>query len=879
MQQILLSNWRASAFTIPEAQLLFDIHDDDVYVTARLKIHASGENPGDLHLDGKNLQPLHFKLNQQPLALDDLEIQSDGLIIPQSLLGKGCDWTLESTVKIDPWRNTALEGLYASGDILCTQCEANGFRKITWFLDRPDILCRFRCRMEAEQKRYPTLLSNGHPIARGALEGSRHYVEWEDPTPKSAYLFACVAGNLARLERCFTTATRNTVNLSLYAPQRVINQCHFALDALERAMRWDEVTYGCIYDLSYFTIVAIDDFNSGAMENKGLNIFNNACLLADNRISTDEEFERIEAIIAHEYFHNYSGNRVTCRDWFQLCLKEGLTVFRDQQFTADHHSVALKRVHDADLLMTRQFAEDHGPQRHAVRPECYREVRNLYTLTVYEKGAELVRMLQSLLGEAVFNAQCRSYFRTYDLQAVTVEDFLGVMLANSKIAIKNFMRWYRTPGTPQLEFSFHQDAAAQNCTLECCQRNTDGTLISSDAVLILPIRTAFVDPSGTVHCRLTGQSSAVKEHLLVMNQPQQSWCFENVPEAAVPSILRGFSAPVHLIHRYQVEELLCLQTHDNDAFNRWWSNRQLYLQLFVDLTEPMLNAQQNALLTRMVAPLIENLHTLNGEALNQQVLLLRVPEALWLIEQLENVNIPALLLRRKVIVRRIAGLFVDVWHRHYQKLWRKREVYQWEAQQIAQRRLQNLALYYWVMSKDDEALKHCRKQMQEADNMTDESCAFTLLVHYGKTTQQEAAIMAFYQRWRDHTLALQRWFRTQATVPQMAVPQTLDGLREHVDYQADNPNFIRALSGAFATHNLDGFHCQDRAGYLWLVGEIQRIDRFNPQMAARMTQPLLMYRRLAPCHQEAMKAQIRTLANANPSADVGELLDRALAEE
>jgi len=579
-----LKDYQAPEYLIDETHLTFELYEDRTLVHAQLVMRrnpAAGSGLPPLELHGQDLELLSLSLNDRELGLGDYQLGESTL----TLQPDSAEFTLDSSVVIHPESNTALEGLYKSGSMFCTQCEAEGFRKITWYLDRPDVMSKFTTTVSAEQHAYPILLSNGNPIASGSEDDGRHWATWEDPFKKPAYLFALVAGDLWCVEDSFTTMSGREVALRIYVEPENIDKCQHAMDSLKKSMKWDEEAYGREYDLDIFMIVAVNDFNMGAMENKGLNIFNSSAVLARAETATDAAHQRVEAIVAHEYFHNWSGNRVTCRDWFQLSLKEGFTVFRDAQFSSDMNSATVKRIEDVAYLRTHQFAEDAGPMAHSVRPESFIEISNFYTLTVYEKGAEVVRMIQTLLGAEGFRKGSDLYFERHDGQAVTVDDFVKAMEDANGVDLAQFKRWYSQSGTPRLAVSEQYDATAQSYSLTFRQSCPPTPGQPNKEPFVIPVALGLLDANGAeIALRLQGEDAASGTmRVLAVNEAEQTFTFVDVPERPLPSLLRGFSAPVKLEFPYSRDQLMFLMQHDSDGFNRWEAGQQLSVQVLQEL--------------------------------------------------------------------------------------------------------------------------------------------------------------------------------------------------------------------------------------------------------------------------------------------------------
>ena len=784
---------------------------------------------------------------------------------------------LDTEVAIGPGANKSLEGLYASSGNLCTQCEAEGFRKITWFLDRPDVMARYRTRIVADPRRFPVMLSNGNDVDRGALDDGRRYVVWEDPFPKPSYLFALVAGRLECVEDSFTTRSGRVVALRIYVEAHNLDRCGHAMRSLKHAMRWDEDVYGLEYDLDIFMIVAVDDFNMGAMENKGLNVFNSVYVLARPDTATDNDFAAIEAVVAHEYFHNWTGNRVTCRDWFQLSLKEGLTVFRDQEFSADMASRAVKRIRDVRLLRTHQFAEDAGPMAHAVRPDSYIEISNFYTVTIYNKGAELIRMLHTLLGDEGFKAGIRLYFERHDGQAVTTGDFVGAMEAASGMNLGQFRRWYMQAGTPVLTARGAYDAARSQYVLDIEQRTPPTPGQPEKLPLHVPVRVALLGEDGRnvpLHCAesgLAGENEAVFD----VREPRHTFRFSNVPARPVPSIARGFSAPVKVEIERGDDELAFLIAHETDPFNRWDAAQEYSTRLMLkmvedrlagadlDLPDEFVLAMRALLLDEAIDP------AFTAEALT-------LPSESNLADRMEVIAVETIHDVREAVRATLALRLEDEFAYVYDAN-RPRGPYRFDAEGAGRRGLKILCLRY-LMELDDPAVRsNCRHQLETADNMTDALAALACFAN-ARGTQREERFAWFEDRWKDDPLVLDKWFALQAT---SRLPDTLDRVRKllrHRAFDIKNPNRIRALIGAFCHANQRRFHDASGEGYRFLSEHVLAIDAFNPQSAARLLSAASRWRRLDAERRALLRGELeRILAVPKLSKDCYEVAKKFLA--
>ncbi len=875
-----LKDYQVPDYLIDETHLTFELYEDRTLVHAQLVMRRNpeaGAGLPSLRLDGQDVELLSLSINDRELGLGDYEIGEESL----TLQPDAASFTLDSTVVIHPESNTALEGLYKSGKMFCTQCEAEGFRKITYYLDRPDVMSKFTTTVSAEKHAYPILLSNGNPIASGEEDDGRHWATWEDPFKKPAYLFALVAGDLWCVEDSFTTMRGREVALRIYVEPENIDKCQHAMDSLKKSMKWDEEAYGREYDLDIFMIVAVNDFNMGAMENKGLNIFNSSAVLARAETATDAAHQRVEAIVAHEYFHNWSGNRVTCRDWFQLSLKEGFTVFRDSQFSADMNSPTVKRVEDVSYLRTHQFAEDAGPMAHSVRPESFIEISNFYTLTVYEKGAEVVRMIQTLLGEEGFRKGSDLYFERHDGQAVTVDDFVKAMEDANGADLTQFKRWYSQAGTPRLAVSEQYDAATKTYSLTFRQSCPPTPGQSEKLAFVIPVSLGLLDGQGNeIDLRLQDEESSVgTTRVLAVDQPEQTFTFVDVPEQPLPSLLRGFSAPVKLDFPYSRDQLMFLMQHDSDGFNRWEAGQQLSVQVLQEMIGQHQRGEALHLDQRLVAALRSQLE---DESLDQAMVaeMLSLPSEAYLTEISDVADVDAIHAARDFARQSIATALFDLFWKRYQA---NREVsrqtpYVAEAGHFARRALQNIALSYLMLSGKPEVVAACVEQFEQADNMTERLTALAVLVNSGFEAERDKALASFAEHFKDNPLVMDQWFSVQAGNTQPGGLERIQHLMQHPAFTLKNPNKVRALIGAFANQNLVNFHRADGAGYRFLADQVIVLNKLNPQIASRLLAPLTRWRKYDVGRQGLMKTELeRILASGELSSDVYEVVSKSLA--
>jgi aminopeptidase N len=841
-------DYRPPAWRVPDIALEFELDPARTVVRARLAVERAGEGP--LRLDHGGQELLALRVDGEAANCRD----EDGQLI---LDLPGDAHLIETECAVAPESNTELMGLYASGGLLCTQCEAEGFRKITPFPDRPDVLARYQVRMTADKARFPVLLSNGDRVGSGELPDGRHWAEWRDPYPKPSYLFALVAGDLKANADNFTTMSGRRVELGIWVREADLPKTAHAMQALKDAMAWDERTYGREYDLDVFNIVAVSDFNFGAMENKGLNIFNSRYILADPETATDADFDAIAAVVAHEYFHNWSGNRITCRDWFQLSLKEGFTVFRDQQFSADHGSAAVERIEDVRVLRAAQFPEDSGPLAHPVRPDSYIEIGNFYTATVYNKGAELIRMMATLLGPERFRRGTDLYFERFDGQAVTCDDFVAAMEEGGGIDLGSFRLWYAQAGTPKVKATVRQDDGDAVVTLGQSVPPTPGQPVKQPVPI--PLRLRLFGPSGV---------AVGDERLVVLDEAETELRFAGVTERPVLSINRGFSAPVIIESDRSPADLALLSAHDNDPFARYEALQQLMLDTLIGVVqgrapdpEPVVEAVRRTL----TDPALDKAFV--GEAVLP-------PSEAFIGDQMERVDPDAIHQAREGLRRMLGNRLEAEWRAAYHGSAANRFELTPEAK--GARRLRSVSLGFLMAGEATDAATLAWGQFLAATNMTDRQGALTALAS-SDAPQRADALAAFYDRYKADPLVLDKWFTTQALSTR---PDTLDAvtrLAAHPDFTLNNPNRVRALVGAFAA-NQRSFHSGDGRGYRFLADTILALDPINPQTAARLVAPLGRWRRFAEARGAAMRTELeRIVAAPKLSKDVFEQASKSLA--
>ncbi|HET8731160.1 MAG TPA: aminopeptidase N [Moraxellaceae bacterium] len=869
---IFLADYQAPAYRVHTVDLVIDIHDGHTDVAATLDMERAPGVPVDvpLRLHGVDLELLEMQIDGRELMAGERLQRGEELEVTCALPDR---FTLHSRVRIHPERNTALEGLYRSNGMFCTQCEAEGFRKITFYPDRPDVMARFTTTLRGDRARFPVLLANGNPVAAGDLGEGRHFVTWEDPFPKPSYLFAMVAGDLACQRGTFVTRSGRTVDLRIYVESHDTDKVDHAMDSLKRAMRWDEEVYGREYDLDIYMIVAVSHFNMGAMENKGLNIFNTSCVLAHPSTTTDAGFQRVESVIAHEYFHNWSGNRVTCRDWFQLSLKEGFTVFRDQQFSADMLSASVQRIEDVNFLRAYQFGEDAGPLAHPVRPESFVEINNFYTATVYDKGAEVVRMLHTVLGLADFRRGTDLYFSRHDGQAVTVEDFIQALSDASGRDLSSFMQWYRQPGTPVLHARGEYVPERLEYRLHLRQEHREVDGFPASRPVPVPVRMALLGRDGR-EMVLSGNGGGV-ETVIVLEHSEQTFVFSGIPFAPVPSLLRNFSAPVRLEQSLSLQDKLFLMRHDSNGFNRWLMAQDLLSAEFLRLAGEAAAGRHLLPDPALLEALVEALPLVAEEDPALAAKLMQVPGLQQLIDAAPCPDPEALHMGRQcfrhALARRLEGWLLGLVERG------GHSDYAYGAQAIAERSLRNTALALLV----DLAPDHHRlavAQINAARHMTDEAAALVALVH-ADAAEAPACLERFASRWQHEALVMDQWFGIQASAPLAGTVQRVGQLRDHRDFHRDNPNRVRALLGQFANNNPRAFHEKDGSGYRLLIEEVARLDVLNPQIAARLLGAMSSWHRFDAGLQSHARSALTQLATRELSSDVRETLERLRAAD
>ena len=908
-QTIYLKDYRPPQFLIDTVDLHIDLAEEWTTVKAELNFRrnpASAENSKTLVLNGHKMELMAVILDNVELTQDQYQVDESQLTIndvPEKFV-------LSTEVRIQPQNNTELEGLYKSSKLFCTQCESEGFRKITYFLDRPDVMSLYSTTISADRQLYPVILSNGNLLDSGKLTDGRHWVKWEDPFPKPAYLFALVAGDLLHIEDSFRTSSGREVKLQIYVEAENIEFCDHAMRSLKESMRWDEERFGREYDLDLFMIVAVNDFNMGAMENKGLNIFNSKLILASQETATDTDFYNIQGVVGHEYFHNWSGNRVTCRDWFQLSLKEGFTVFRDQEFSSDLNSRAVQRIADADRLRVHQFPEDAGPMSHPIRPDSYMEINNFYTMTVYEKGAEVVRMIYTLLGRENFRKGTDLYFDRHDGQAVTCDNFVAAMEDANGVDLQQFRRWYGQSGTPELHIRGSHDPEAKTYSLTVRQSCPDtagqkgfGAEKSKNDVhekqtapveiqnskqnahhsfqkqpFHIPLALGLLAADGdTLPLKLTGCTAEKNQDTIILELRKQSetFVFENIPAAPVPSLLRGFSAPVKLLFDYSIADLAFLLANDTDEFNRWEAGQQLMIRISLEQIQRFQNHEPFNLPSELENAFRSLLNQTQEGDSALLALALSFPNEPYLGEFMDVIDVDAIHETRTFLRKELAQKLQPEFEKTYLEF-QEEGAFKIDQQSMGRRSLKNVCLSYLSELGSLDIRKLTQTQFRKNENMTDVAGALGVLTHLD-CPERETAFSEFENRWRKNTVVMDKWFALQAI---SCLPKTLDHVRKltsHSAYEENNPNKIRALISTFSRFNQLRFHAADGSGYDFLAEQVLRLDPLNPQTAARLVSVFNNWKSFAAANKTKMSDQLqRIVKTPNLSGDVFEIVSKAL---
>lgn len=868
-------DYQAPAYLVETIDLSFDLGEELTTVTSTLSMKKNADN-GDgstpLTLFGRQLILKSIKLDGTVLKEGQYGIDDESLTVSDV----PAEFVMEIVTEIKPQENSSLEGLYKSSGNFCTQCEAEGFRKISYYPDRPDVMALFTTTITADKAKYPVLLSNGNLIESGDLKDGRHYAKWEDPFRKPSYLFALVAGNLVKISDTFKTRSAREVKLEIYVEERNKDKCDHAMAALKKSMKWDEEVFGLEYDLDIYMILAVDDFNMGAMENKGLNIFNSKYVLARPDTATDDDYNAIEEVIAHEYFHNWTGNRVTCRDWFQLSLKEGLTVFRDQEFSADMTSRAVKRIQDVRILRNAQFPEDGGPMAHPVRPDSYVEINNFYTVTIYNKGAEVIRMMHTLLGKAGFRKGMDLYFERHDGQAVTCDDFVAAMEDANGFDLKQFRLWYSQAGTPHIlvKENFNEQERSYRLTVKQICPATPGQ--EKKEPFHIPLALGLLDKNGNdIPLNLDGEKGgSVKTSILNVIKEEETFIFAGIDKKPVPSLFRNFSAPVKLDFNYSNDDLAFLMANDSDPFNRWEAGQQLSTRIMLNL---IIRHQKGEDLSLEESYINAFRAILRDEKTDKSLLAeaLILPTEIYLAEQMDTIDPAAIRTVREFVKKALAEATKEDLRRVYTSNGQAGP-YRIDSAATGKRSLKNMALAYLMTVADKDTLYSCMDQFSKGNNMTDVMAALSAFSHYeGK--EGEDAFSAFYKKWEKDPLVIDKWFSLQA---RSILPDTLTkvkALMKHPAFNMKNPNRVRSLIGAFTHGNIAAFHHESGEGYTFLAEQVLTLDKFNPQVAARMVGALSRWKRYDEGRQTLMKKELeRIKGEKGLSNDVYEIVSKSL---
>lgn len=854
-------------FTITDLSLDFNLNDNFTRVTAVSKVIVnpdSDEVNDSLYLHGEALKLISIKINDIPLKETAYTVFKGGIeinTVPEQ-------FELTIVTEIDPDNNTSLEGLYRSSGNYCTQCEAEGFRKITYYLDRPDVMAKFTTRIEGDVEKYPVMLSNGNLIEKGTVDAKRHFVVWEDPFPKPSYLFALVAGKLVAIKDTYVTLSQKTVSLEIFVDERNKNYCAHAMESLKKSMKWDEDVYGLAYDLDTYMIVAVDDFNMGAMENKGLNIFNSKYVLASTETATDQDYLGVEGVIAHEYFHNWTGNRVTCRDWFQLSLKEGLTVFRDQEFSSDMNSRAVQRIDDVKILRDYQFREDAGPMAHSVRPDSYVEINNFYTVTVYNKGAEVIRMIHTLLRQENFRRGMDLYFKRHDGQAVTCDDFAAAMADASEIDLTQFKLWYSQAGTPEISVKQQWDQESGEFSLFVTQKCSQTPGQSEKQPFHIPLRVGLLDESG---------NEMVEETVLQLKEAEHKFSFFGLKNKPVLSFNRGFSAPVKTIPFQSSQELSFLMANDNDEFNRWESAQLLAAEQILTGVDKLAEGETIEVDASFIEAIKTNLldTELDKSLLAQAI---TMPSEMYLAQQLDEIEPRLLNTARKEVTQQIASKLKDVFQQVFDQN-KEPDTYTLDNEAIGRRRLRNCCLTYLMALKqpDDKVVEQCLDQFINSKNMTDQISALKEIANLEDSSLRERSLADFRAKWQHDPLVMDKWFILQATSSRKDCLQDVIALMDDPCFSLDNPNKVRALIGAFCSGNHVRFHDEKGKGYRFLSDQIIKLNARNPQIAARLLTPLTSWKRYHEEYSRLMRDELERISKTeNISPDVYEIVKKSL---
>ncbi len=873
-----LADYRPPPFFIEKTELDINLYEKYALINSRLKIKKNNQKPGqktDLMLDGVNLELLSIFIDGSEPGPKDYVVDDKSLWV----FNVPDEFILETSVKIYPDKNTSLEGLYKSGNLFCTQCEAEGFRKITYFMDRPDVMSKYTCKITADKSRYPILLSNGNPVEFKDYKDGRHSVTWEDPFKKPSYLFALVAGDLFCLEDNFQTMSGRDVTLKIFVEHENKDKCAFAMKSLKKAMKWDEETYGREYDLDIYMIVAVNDFNMGAMENKGLNIFNSKYVLAKPETATDMDYWNIERVIAHEYFHNWTGNRITLKNWFQLSLKEGLTVFRDQEFTMDMTSRPVKRIMDVRTLRMHQFSEDAGPMAHPVRPASYIKMDNFYTVTVYEKGAEIIRMISTILGKKGFRKGMDLYFERHDGQAVGIEDFIKAMEDANDIDLDQFMLWYSQAGTPQVRLDETWNLKDKSLSLTFTQNCPPTPDMKEKKPMHIPIAVGLIDKKGRdipISVSSGGKKNGKTTFICNLKKQKETFTFYNIHEKPVVSVLRGFSAPVKCYTSYDDDYRKFIFANDSDEFNRWDAAQSLFTRFLLNMIHDIKTGKYALPDASVIEPFEKTLlnENLDKSFISLALTLPSESELAIIMSESEPIDPDLIHEARenmmKFIAKALKKEFFHTWKSNMEKN------YAITSEAVGKRSLKHLAMNYLASLKDPEITDAIYKEFEKAGNMTDEIAAFSALSHIDGP-QRTKAINKFYERWKNDPVVMDKWFAVQAGSKLSGTLENVKKLLEHPGFSIKNPNKVRALIGTFCSLNPWIFHDKTGDGYNFLADMVIKLDSINPQMAARMSGVFNHWKKYEKKRRNLMKNQLeRIMKKQGLSENVYEIVQKAL---
>ncbi len=858
-----LADYRTAEYTINTVNLTITLDDTCSQVINNLSLERQGDSQAALVLNGEHLKLVSVSIDDQVLSKEQYQLTETLLTIPASSLPPTKQFSVKITTEINPLENTALEGLFKSGDAFCTQCEAEGFRRISYYLDRPDVMATFTTKVIADKTLYPYLLSNGNKIAEGQLANNQHYVTWHDPFPKPCYLFALVAGDFDLLEDTFTTSSNREVALEIFVDKGNLAKAKHAMVSLQKSMAWDEETFGLEYDLDIYMIVAVDFFNMGAMENKGLNVFNSKYVLADSNCATDSDYFNIEAVIAHEYFHNWTGNRVTCRDWFQLSLKEGLTVFRDQQFSADMHSSAVTRIQNVRVLRSQQFAEDAGPMAHPIRPEKVLEMNNFYTLTVYEKGAEVIRMLHTLIGVNNFRKGMDLYFARFDGMAVTCDDFINAMSDASGKDLTQFKLWYSQSGTPIIQVNESFDENTKTYSLTLSQQSPITKEQPTAKALHIPVK-----------IELLAQQQHCQSELLELTQSEQTWQFTGFEDKPILAMLADFSAPVKLNYTQDDKSLLTIMKQANNSFCRWDAGQKLLMSYLQQLTFDIDSELPQELITAIKSMLASN----DDRAfIAEQLALPSFDEVASLMADVDPIALVNAL-------KRLASFIAQGVEEQLLSCYQSCKLNTSQCGEVGNRALKNICLSYLSILPQHQSLVAEQYQLatqagdNALENMTDSLAALSCSAKQNLPELTEQ-LTYFEQKWQQTTLVMDKWFALNASIVSEDIFDQLETLLLHAQFSLKNPNRARSLIGAFAMSNPQYFHCPTGRGYQFLAKQIAKLNDINPQVASRLITPLIQFRSFSARHQALMKAELVKLQQLPKlSNDLKEKLDAALID-